>query len=87
MEALGNQSVSLLEIVAELLRDVAALRAGASGDLLFPEHAARLRALATAEGLREPERLWEGLARAARALYDNANVGLTVAEFFLKARV
>jgi len=82
-----EEAIALLEIVADLLRDVAAIRVGAPGDLLFPEHEARMRALAAAEGLEGPERLWEKLARAARALHDNANVGLTVAEFFLQARV
>lgn len=81
-----EEALALLEIIAALLRDIAALRVGAPGDLLFPEHTARLQVLAAAPGLRDPEQVWEALARAARALHNNANVSLTLGEFFLKAR-
>jgi DNA polymerase-3 subunit delta' len=78
-----EDALALVNALAEVNHDLAAMSAGAAETLRFPAWEGRCRALVEGGRLASPERLWEGLARAALALRDNCNVALTLEELFL----
>ena len=78
-----EDALALVNALAEVNHDLAALRAGAVDTLRFPAWEGRCRALAEGGRLASPERVWDDLARAALALHENCNVALTLEELFL----
>jgi len=78
-----EDALALVDALAEVNHELAALRAGAAETLRYPAWEERSRALARGGRLASPERVWEGLARAALALRGNCNVALTLEELFL----
>jgi hypothetical protein len=78
-----EDALALVNALAEVNHDLAAIRAGAAETLRFPAWEGRCRALVEGGRLASPELVWEGLARAGLALRDNCNVALTLEELFL----
>jgi DNA polymerase-3 subunit delta' len=81
-----DDALALVAALATVVRELAAVAAGAPELVQFPELAARYDALLAGGRLKPPEALAAEVARAGAALHDNANVGLTLAELFLRAR-
>jgi hypothetical protein len=81
-----EEALDAVAALGEAVREMAVAATGAAGGSRYPALAPRAAALTAAGRLKPVDELWEELARAGAALHDNANVNLTLAEFFLRAR-